>query len=60
MKGNANLSSLKATYFPGNVRAEFMGAHPPVKSGSNDEKGNVNYFTSYRNEKISRFQVIFT
>lgn len=59
MKGDANLSTVKATYFPPSAHPEFMGSHPPVKVGigSLTDKGNVNYFQNFRNENMMRAQV---
>lgn len=62
MKGNANLSSNKAVYFPPSVQPAFMGAHPPAKSGygSMINDANINYFQSYRNDNLAKFQVGLT
>lgn len=59
MKGNANLSTIQATYFPPSIQPVFMGAHPPIKSGygSFAESGNISYFQDYRNENLAKFQV---
>lgn len=60
MKGDANLSTIKATYFPPSIEPSFMGAHPPVKHGYGSlvDSGNVNYFQNYRNENLAKFQVL--
>lgn len=59
MKGNVNLSSNQEVYFPPSVESSFMGAHAPVKTGYGTmiHDANVNYFQSYRNDNLSKFQV---
>lgn len=58
-KGTAQLSDMKATYFPPSIQPGFMGAFPPIKNGygSMYESGNISYFQNYRNENLSKFQV---
>lgn len=59
-KGAIQLSDMKATYFPPSIEPGFMGAHPPIKNGygSMYESGHISYFQNYRNENLSKFQVI--
>lgn len=58
--GDIQLSDMKATYYPPSVQPAFMGAHPPTKNGYGSlyESGNASYFQNYRNENLSKFQVI--
>lgn len=54
--GDVRFSDISASYYPPTLKGGFIGAHPPMKSGSY-QSGHTSYFQTFRNERISRMQM---
>lgn len=57
--GDIQLSDMKSTYLPPANQPVFMGASPPVKTGSGFSQNteNTTNFLNYRNENLAKAQV---